>query len=208
VAALILVGVRPSEFERNDERSDARIVEDVQEDPSKIRRGDGVVVQLDGNLLIFTIAGRKIGKLKGQEWRRIEVAIEESPAEFLRMQIERNGGPIVIRMRSYQRLTRWVRDLSMELFPHTSTNDHVTAYTFRHRLASTLKSAGFSAQKIAAVLGQQSARTQEHYGRARLSKKKYSTIKSVDAANSVRITKEVDFNTLRKVKRLRKRRKP
>lgn len=198
VSVLSLAGPRPSELQRDIQRSDQNIIQRVTNDCSKIEPGDGVVVQYGDGCLTFTIAGSKIGTNKGQTWRQITVCVENQQAEYLRGRIESNGGaPIVVGLELFTRLTPWLRTLSNKCFPTLMRGQHVTCYTFRHLVASEMKYSEYKEETIAKVLGQQAPDTQQFYGKARLAKDGYCTIKSVATASPVRPIKPKNLHLLR-----------
>jgi len=194
IALLSLVSPRPIEFSRDLARYDDEIQFRVGNDYKKIRPGDGVVVDYKNGDLVITVAGAKTGPSKGQAWRHITVSIENEQAEHLRDRIiGMGGGPIVIGLERHERLSHWLRKVSERCFPNLENNEHVTGYTFRHMLSSEMKAAEFDEKKAAMVLGEQSADTQQYYGRARLAQGKF-WIKDVVAASPVRAKKRKDFS--------------
>lgn len=202
LATLILVAPRPCEFSRNGSRAEHEIISQVVQDRAKIMAGDGVLIELKNEQLVFTLAGRKLAANKGQPWRQIHVSVGDSQSEYLRDKIlANNRRPLVVRLDSPERLTRWLRELSQQCFPTITSDNHVTCYTFRHLISSQMKAAGYSGESIAMALGQQSDVTQQYYGRARLSKKRSSSIKLVDAPIQVRLCKKTSLNRLRKAQR-------
>ncbi len=174
IAALMLTGCRPSEFS-----------DDLGVTVHKMIDGDRPSLRFD-------IQGAKVSEEieghrgKGQNRREIELNCQTEEALWLfdhmskrnqsclTLEIaaktrKQNGGmlmPIERHHRVSVSLGKLVTRLGRVAFPRLRHN--LTPYVFRHALTSDFKSGGHEMVRsdLAATLGHQSSRTQEHYGSA------------------------------------------
>lgn len=129
--------------------------------PEELRKGVNLDFLADGAVRL-TIHGAKITGYSGQPERVITV---RNPVPILGTGFVPEVSSITVKSDAGQafqkRLTRLAKKLGFK---------GVTAYSFRHNFAADLKKMGMDANKIAQALGQQSEKTQRHYGHARQSK--------------------------------------
>ncbi|WP_138936631.1 site-specific integrase [Roseovarius arcticus] len=174
LAALMLTGCRPSEFS-----------DDLGVTVYK-------VTDSDHPSLRFEIMGAKVSDDvgthlgKGQEWRVIKLACLTAEALWLfhhmskrnqsclaleiAAKTRKQNGETLMPIERHHRvsvsLSKLVSRLGRIAFPRLRHN--LTPYVFRHALTSDFKSGGHALEEcdLAAALGHQSTRTQEHYGNA------------------------------------------
>ena len=126
----------------------------------------GIQVKRRGDQVEVLIAGAKVRELAGQEWRKIRLSakllpdwlIQELPDGEARTYSAASGA-----MRAHLKRT------SEKLFPRRAKEGFpsgplVSAYLFRHALATDLKVEGWDAASIAGVLGESVAETSRWYG--------------------------------------------
>ena len=174
IATLMLTGCRPSELS-----------EDLGITVRKMTVGDHPS-------LMFEIRGAKVSAEigyhlgKGQDHREIEMMCRTDEALWLFDQVSRRAegcvalqlpaathkqtGEMLMPSERHRRvsvsLEKRVARLGKIAFP--KLRHHLTPYVFRHAFTSDFKAGGheFDAADLAAALGHQSVRTQEHYGSA------------------------------------------
>lgn len=174
IAALMLTGCRPSEFS-----------DDLGVSVHKVTMGDH-------SSLRFQILGAKLSDEigdhpgKGQDHREIELMCQTEEALWLFDHVSSMGeDPVVLQLpvvthkqtgemlmpserhrRVSVSLGKLIKRLGKAAFP--MLRHQLTPYVFRHAFTSDFKAGGHTldAFDLAAALGHQSARTQEHYGNA------------------------------------------
>lgn len=126
--------------------------------PEETRKG--ITLTRDGSDVIAVIQGAKIKELSGQEERQITIHsdLADLIIETLALDDRQTATVITEPGQSFQK--RVMRAANRQGFKG------VTAYSFRHAWAADLKAGGYSPEEIAKALGQQSERTQQHYGTA------------------------------------------
>ena len=161
VAVLMLVAPRPAELEY------------------------GVTVSTYGKALIVGIEGAKFieGK-RGQKIRGIRIKVVSSEAQYLFALAKNSGGTVVIKASSVSGLNKLLVRTGRRVLGKRIT---VSAYDYRHALASDLKAAGRSQEEIAIVLGHQSSRTQTCYGQTQQSRGSRIHIVAVKGSEPVSI---------------------
>ena len=112
---------------------------------------NGVVVSVDGESVSITIAGSKIDQKRGigQVERTIIFKASDPLVSGLK------SGVVKVDGRISESIARHAEDLGFT---------GVTGYSFRHQVASDLKSSGYSQRSIACALGHQAMKSQEGYG--------------------------------------------
>jgi hypothetical protein len=124
----------------------------------------GVEIELVGEHLRVLIKGAKVRETAGQPWRRFSIQAARFPKWFVD---ELRSGK-----RTYSADSDSVRShvarLSAKLYPRKFKEGKqdilLSPYVFRHALVSDLRSEGWRAEDIAAVLGESSAETAAWYG--------------------------------------------
>ena len=136
----------------------------------------GVSVELNdenpewGEVLLFTIAGAKVGKItdrngnlhdRGQPERNIVVPITSSPAIHLANLITEFGRQVI----RYHRksISNRISEISHRLYPRR--REHVSAYCYRHSFCTDIKDTVPEANTRAAALGHLTDYSQGRYGR-------------------------------------------
>lgn len=127
---------------------------------------DGVTIERtkDGGL-VFVIKGAKVSDTKGQPWRRITV--KDSGKEFAHLWAlaEKTFTVTVPPVRDYpDAYSVALARAGAFVFPKRAPR--MSAYVYRHALASDLKADGFAAEQISATLGHSVTKTASYYGRA------------------------------------------
>lgn len=145
----------------------------------------GVTVVADGNAILIGIEGAKVieGK-RGQKIRGIRVDVLSPEAHFLLALAKSKGGEAVIKASSVSGLNKLLVRTGRRVLGKKVT---LSAYDYRHALASDLKAEGRSQEVIAITLGHQSSRTQAGYGQAQQSRGSRNPIVSVIGSEPVRI---------------------
>lgn len=209
IATLMLTGCRPSE-----------LCDDLGVTINAVAFGDN-------QHLAFEIAGAKctesggIHPGKGQQSRYVEIACETPEAAWLFDHVTAQSGrsvrlfldaprydrkgmelmPMERRRRVSNQLGKLICRLGKIAFPGLSSN--LSPYVFRHALSSDLRALGnqFSTGDIAAGLGHQSERTQNHYGSP-------NTSKGMNGSRAAQIIEVSAISPVRTFERARNRRKP
>ncbi|WP_272009899.1 hypothetical protein [Roseovarius sp. ZX-A-9] len=203
IATFMLTGCRPAEFSDD----------------------FGVTVHaMDTNgqsSLSFEIAGAKVSEEKGEHsgrgqcWRKIDLFCQTDEAIWLFDYIsEQRQKPIVLTLsaathkksgealmplergrRVSSSLGKLTTRLGKIAFPRLRQT--LTPYVFRHAIASDLKAGGHEVDRldISAILGQQSARTQENYGSA-------NTARNLAGSRAPQIIDARSFTPVRQPERL------
>ncbi|WP_427913910.1 hypothetical protein ACPWT1_02835 [Ramlibacter sp. MMS24-I3-19] len=170
---LRFTGVRPAELERG----------------VRLRRTEhGIRVR---------VAGAKVRETAGQPWRSFSLDVAELPRWFV--ELLPTNRSLVIKaqadsMRSH--LYRQTRPVLNPTGRKSIAHINLSAYTFRHALVSDLRAAGWTAEDIAPVIGESSARTANLYGSAHTT----GSVRPAIVAGSVRVpraVKELDRSGLR-----------
>ena len=150
----LLTGLRPGEWEF------AVIIDDVE-----LPNGSKV-----GPVLKVKNAKNTNGRCHGEYRHLILSNLERTEINTIQMHISlvtrwiRDGGKYE---KYYSRCRRCLYEAGRE-FPPRLRNKNITQYTMRHQFAANLKNAGYSLQKIGALMGHAVDDTAtEHYGRKR-----------------------------------------
>ncbi len=138
-ALCILTGCRPSEIARG----------------AKIELADSP----KGQHLLITINGSKITANSGQPERTIRVRVDTDEARYLANQVTQSSVTVPTHPAN---LCAAVIKAGRLAFPHLQ--ETITPYVLRHALASDLKAANISPDKIAQILGHQVTESQQAYG--------------------------------------------
>lgn len=158
--------------------------------PAELEAGVRLIA-VDDDHFIAEISGAKVSADTGQTWRRLTLARDHDAATRCLAALLHSGEAIVS-VRSAKMLGQSVGHLSSGLWPRRHLTEAVTPYCFRHAFSADLKADGWSKQDIAAALGQQSDRTQSHYGMSRQGRKS-KRIVAIEAAAPVRSSPDRDF---------------
>lgn len=131
--------------------------------PAELAQGVRVTVQRspDGKPVMFvTIPGAKVSEDRGQPVRVIEVD-HRSPAGLALVQAlkEARTGDLLV-TRGADRLRKDMASLRAS----GAVPEGVSPYSYRHQVAADLKGAGWSPDRVAAVLGHLSELSQSRYG--------------------------------------------
>lgn len=125
---------------------------------------NGVEAELIGDQVHVQIAGGKVRETAGQPWRRFSLFADRFPPWFV---AELKSGKKTFTADPDNMRTHLVR-ISARLYPrkHKDGKEDIilSAYVFRHALATDLRGQGWTADEIAAVLGESSAETAAWYG--------------------------------------------
>ena len=125
---------------------------------------NGVEAELIDDQVHVQIAGGKVRETAGQPWRRFSLFADRFPPWFV---AELKSGKKTFTADPDNMRTHLAR-ISARLYPRKykdSKEDIIlSAYVFRHALATDLRGQGWTADEIAAVLGESSAETANWYG--------------------------------------------
>ena len=166
---------------------------------------NGVVVRRVRGALKFTLIGGKFSATTGLKERVLTVPVRTQTARRLARKLIIDGPAQVWKCKE-KALADYVTALREKAF--SSHPYKVSPYSYRHALASDLKSAGVDRVGIAAALGHRSTRTASAYGRKRTSGKvRPGPLKAVSVKGDIRTTHSIkpDFNSLRSSKAERSR---
>jgi integrase len=154
----------------------------------------GITVTITGDAqLNFHIRGAKTsGGKYGQDERTFSVKADRPELTFLLNQAALTGGRLVVRGVAGSISDR-VRQLSSKVFPLLKAP--VSAYVFRHQMASDLKASGLSDADVSAALGHSVDETKGRYGAAQ-------SARSIGGVTNVKSTRPVLEKTKAKVKAL------
>ncbi|MEG3618692.1 hypothetical protein V5T82_09515 [Magnetovibrio sp. PR-2] len=145
----------------------------------------GVTVIADDRAILVGIEGAKFveGK-RGQKMRGIRVDALSPEAQYLLNLAKRKDGQIEVKATSVSGLNKLLVRTGRHVLGKKVT---LSAYDYRHALASDLKAEGRSQEEIAIVLGHQSSRTQTGYGQSQQSRGSRNPIVAVKGSESVRV---------------------
>lgn len=122
----------------------------------------GVSVRRRGPVVAIKIMGGKLRETAGQPWRVLFVPSEHLPAWFL----EAIGTAPKIVSASAGAMRAYLGRLSKKVFNRGKDGSVpiLSAYTFRHALATDMRAAGWGSDEMAGALGERSAHTSRWYG--------------------------------------------
>jgi integrase len=120
----------------------------------------GVKVEPIGPHVKFTIKGAKVTKTAGQEERSMLALATSLPRWFVSA-LGFDGKTISAKKDA---MRKHLARLSAKLYPRRQADVILSAYVFRHALATDLRDDGWDIEEIAAVLGETVAETSMHYG--------------------------------------------
>ncbi len=163
----------------------------------------GVTARLFEGRVELEILGAKVRAVAGQEWRKVSLDSSVLPSWLL---VELSDGKHHVYKAAPGAMRKYLNRVSERLFPRKMRNGNktgplVSAYVFRHALASDMSEEGWTDAAMASVLGESVAETSRWYGlRVRTRSKKKITIaidpSCVETARVVRASKKFDPNTL------------
>ena len=163
----------------------------------------GVTARLYGGRVELEILGAKVRAVAGQEWRKVSLDSSVLPSWLL---VDLSDGKHHVYKAAPGAMRKYLNRVSERLFPRKmkngiKTGPLVSAYVFRHALASDLSEEGWTDAAMASVLGESVAETSRWYGlRVRTRSKKKITIaidpNRVETARVVRASKRFDPKTL------------
>lgn len=161
--------------------------------PSELERGVIVQVLSDGQLRLG-ICGTKVDEAigRGQPRRALWVDPASPWGNFLRQAAGRLPTGKMIVTYDAEGVSQRLREKSKEIWPRRKTL--ISAYSYRHYIAMSLKESGASADLIARVLGHASDFAQTAYGRAGANKSSAGKHGVIEAkvANAVRHSPKTD----------------
>lgn len=126
---------------------------------------DGVTIERKNGALVFVIKGAKVSDTAGQPWRRITVKDTGQEFAHLWALTEKPFTVTVPPVRDYpDAYSVALARAGAQVLPKKAPR--MSAYVYRHALASDLKADGFAAEQISATLGHAVSKTASYYGRA------------------------------------------
>lgn len=176
--------------------------------PVELVKGVSVKYDDESKIIRFSIPGAKINdKLqRGIALRTVKIKIVDENNEILNwakplieeIQKEKSAY-IVVKTTSANAFSGYIHKASKKLWPRRA--EHVSAYSFRHAVAKSLKDADADPVKIASVLGHASTRSQLSYGRkSRGGGKNVSPEVEVSTSAAIRDNKEQHIDKLQRFK--------
>lgn len=158
---------------------------------------NGILVRRVRGALEFTLQGGKLSDTTGLKERVLTVPVRTQTARRLARKLIKNG-PAQVWQCKEKALADYVTAVREKAFPCHPYR--ISPYSYRHALASDLKSAGAARIDLAAALGHRSTKTAGAYGRKGISGKVRPTpIKTVRVSGKIRITHSIkpNFSSLR-----------
>jgi len=176
--------------------------------PVELVKGVSVKYDDETKTIRFSITGAKINdKLqRGIALRTVKIKVINDKGEILNwakplieeIQKEKSAY-IVVKTTSANAFSGYIHKASKKLWPRRA--EHVSAYSFRHAVAKSLKDSDADPVKIASVLGHASTRSQLSYGRkARKTGKNELTEVEVSTSAAIRDNKEQHIDKLQRFK--------
>ncbi len=154
--------------------------------PSELERG--VVVQLKAGQLYIGIHGSKVDEAtgRGQPLRLVQIDTRNPWGEFLLGQATKSEHNGIIAQYDAGSISQRLREKSKQLWP--KKRPLISAYTYRHFIAKSMKESGLNADIIAKTLGHASDFSATAYGRVGAGKKCGGAhgVISASASNPVR----------------------
>lgn len=159
--------------------------------PSEI--GRGIDLKIDGEDLVATIKGAKVGPYSGQKLREMRWSIERGMPELVRQlakKVNEAGGRLLVDYSGHDNpnpekaFSGAMRQAAGRAFPGQKVT--LTPYSLRHAAASDLKASGLTGQQQSAALGHQVVETKGSYGHHRLARGRSVAPKRVRATTPVR----------------------
>lgn len=127
--------------------------------PAELKKG--VTLTYEDNKIIALVEGAKVGKDKGQEFRRlaVEIDINNRAEQILFDHIKENSGALQVfqEKKDYNHIRKFLNGIPGK----------PSLYTYRHKVASDLKKSGYKKDEIAKFLGHRTTKSQKYYGFAR-----------------------------------------
>jgi integrase len=122
----------------------------------------GLTVRRRGPMVAVKIGGAKVRPTAGQPWRGVFIPATRFPEWFL----DDLGTETKVYGSSASGMRSYLYRLSSKVLPTLRNGQQLilSAYVLRHALATDLRREGWSAEEIAAVLGESSAQTARWYG--------------------------------------------
>lgn len=130
--------------------------------PEELAHGVTVKLNALGQLVIRVDHGAKVTDEAGQPWREITFPDADIPSEWGQRLAGQQS--FQVKIDSKDGLRAYLRRLSKRLFPKMP---RVTAYVFRHAVATEMRIEGLATEELAAFLGHSVAKTQKTYGERR-----------------------------------------
>lgn len=125
----------------------------------------GIVIERKDGFLVFTIQGAKVSNTAGQPWRKITVKSETMEFKHLWDLAEKPYTVQVPPVADYpDAYSAALARAGASVFP--AGTPRMSAYVYRHAIASDAKAEGFSREQISALLGHAVSKTADYYGRA------------------------------------------
>lgn len=158
---------------------------------------NGIRVRRVRGALEFTLIGAKFSDTTGLKERVLTVPIRTQTARSLARKLVLDGPEHVWTCKE-KALAAYITALQKKVFPRHSYK--ISPYSYRHALASDLKSTGAGSVDIAAALGHRSTRTASAYGRKRIRDKvRPGPLKAVRVVGDIRTTHSIkpEFTSLR-----------
>jgi integrase len=156
--------------------------------PVELERG--ITVENTGDRIVITIPGAKVRENSGQPWRRFTIKNDGS-AEWSHL-ASRVAAGCSQEFKSHageDAFTKALERAGAQVLPKAPS---MSAYVYRHSLASDMKADGAGRVEIAMALGHAVTKTQDTYGRAAGGKSGMRSMK-LEAAREVKITHDTRY---------------
>lgn len=152
----------------------------------------GIQIERRNGALVFRINGAKVSNTAGQPWR--EITVKDTGPEFLHLWALTDK-PYVVTVppvRDYpDAYSVALARAGAQVLPKKTAR--MSAYVYRHALASDLKADGFTPEQISATLGHAVSKTANYYGRAIGGKTGVRQLATV-VARDIKMNHETPYN--------------
>lgn len=135
--------------------------------PSELVSGVGIHLSEPGGFTVRVLKGAKVTESSGQPWRTASFPLSKLPARW--SGILNGQMSYRVSIDSTDELRNVLQRTSRKLLPGVP---YVTAYVYRHALASEMRESGFQAEEMAKGMGHRVPETQAFYGRKHSGKRK------------------------------------
>lgn len=162
----------------------------------------GVQVKLKKNKVVVGIEGAKVRETAGQPWRLLILDAQQLPAWFIHDLSAHKIMKVQVKKDNFRKYLNGLTERVLQgAVRKNKTKVSLSAYLFRHQLATDLRENGWASEKIAAVLGESVAETTRHYGmRRRGSKSPKSNVSIIrGSVQTARPVRSADKNGLQRV---------
>lgn len=167
----------------------------------------GVQVQRDRQMVAVKIQGAKVRETAGQPWRKFLLHAEHLPTWFVNDLPTHDSVEFKVNKDNFRTYLNGLTDRVLQgaALPDGS-KINLSAYLFRHQIATDLRVNGWSSTEIASLLGEVSAETTKHYGNRWPGSRKHKPVVAADK-NSLSTARPVQPASHEKIEEAQKAKK-